>query len=223
MSLKLHLKYLLFFALGVFLVFCHAPKTENNTRVRAPKFVLPEQFKHLFKPDYETFSKITRDSLKLAFLEEFGSRHPVYRAEVMREVLRQTNDSANFKFHLKAGRLMAMGFMKNNSLDSALFYLNNTLRECILNPRHRDEYAECYRDLGIVYLNFSHHPEAITNFDKAIQIATIAGNKDRLFRYLTEIGSVYFSIREYEKARACFEKAVCTLKNSRIFRCWFFH
>ena len=97
----------------------------------------------------------------------------------------------NYLLFLKLG--ICFDQLKNNS-DSAIFYLNKSLK---LN----DNYAETYRVLGDVYFNKEKYIESINNYEKYIEIKK---NNPNIYNRL---GHIYYTNGFLEKGFECFKIA----------------
>lgn len=190
----------------LFFISCNT--TENKTHVEAgivePEF--PEVLRYALIDEAKSFDNIHADSSKIDFFFGLADRHPSFQTVIYKYIISNTNDSIQNKKHITAYRLLSQTFIKKNNIDSVVYYIQEGIKCCGSDPKFSDQLSELYRDLGNLYSNFSRNAEAISNFDMAIQVASASGNKDNLFRYITETGRVYMGMNELEKAKECYSK-----------------
>lgn len=190
----------------LFFISCHSTdkKTQVEIGVVEPEF--PEVLKYALPDESKTFDNLPADSSKIDFFFGLADRHPSFQALIYKYIISNTNDSIQNVKMIAAYRLLSRTFIKKNNIDSVVHYVQEGIKCCGSDPKFSDQLSEFYRDLGNLYSNFSRNAEAIYNFDMAIQLASASGNKDNLFRYITETGRVYMGMNEMEKAKECYLK-----------------
>lgn len=192
--------------LFLFFISCNTTDKKTHEIVGVREIEFPEVLRNSLPEEAKTFKNLPADSSKIDFLFKLANRQPVFQPFIYKYIISQTNDSSQYENHLHAYRLLSRTFIKKNNIDSVVYYCQEAIKRCGKNPKLSNQLSEFYRDLGNLYSNFSRNAEAISNFDKAIQVASASGNKDNLFRYITETGRVYMGMNELEKAKECFLK-----------------
>lgn len=203
--MKNTIHYIVRIVIGILLFSCAEEKNEIANKTDSLKIGFPLSLQQKLPTDFEKFNSVSIDTSRIRFLINLGGKEPVHRTNIYRHIIRYANDSANFLFKLHTIRLLAKSFAPTNLLDSVVYYTTYGISCSQNNAKYARECAEYYRDLGNIYVNFSRNAEAISNFDKAIQIATKYNIPD-LFRYLTETGRTYAGMQELKKAQECYTK-----------------
>ncbi len=172
----------------------------------SPDIVFPPQLSVELADAAAEFEKLSVDTSRINFLFRLSNHQPIFQNIIFKHIISQTKDRSLIKLHILAYRSLSRSFSELNELDSVTWYCNEGLRLCGSDSTCNDLRSEFYRDLGNVNANFSNNAEAITNFEKAIEIASESGNVNNIAQYIAETGRVYLEMNETEKARDCYEK-----------------
>lgn len=112
------------------------------------------------------------------------------------------NNNNNADFHVKIYESLSFCYTNIIDYEKAIFYKEKQIQS-LLNFQSNEtlKISNVYRDLGVLYMKINSHKEAISSFQKSIEVVGKSAIKDNdLVLIYKNIGIAYYYLASYQKS-----------------------
>lgn len=113
----------------------------------------------------------------------------------------------------KAHYRIATQYKTNFNYGKALYYYRKSLSE----TKDKRLMSKVYTNLGNIMMYESRYSQALDNYHRALKIDESLGDRNGIANMTMNIGSVYYSIKDYKKSIAYFNKSLAQKTTEPVF------